>query len=250
MKALCFALFACAFNLLHRLRRPALVRPRGVPRHRRPTSPAYAVEGLGPAADLGILAGTAARRRRWAWSSAGSRSAARASTSRWSRWRWRRWSTSSACRRRSPAARTASRRCRAASSSALIDLDDPLAMYYFVLAVFLAGFLLIVPHRPFAVRPGAEGDPRERAARRSRSATHRALQARWPSCCRRRCRAWPGRSRRSSSSSPRSPTCTGRCRATCVLMTLLGGIGTVFGPVVGAFVIVSMENYLAASARG
>src|SRR5438105_12308924 len=30
-----------------------------------------------------------------------------------------------------------------------------------------------------------------------------------------------------------------------VLMTLLGGIGTILGPVVGAFVIVTMETYLA-----
>ena len=30
-----------------------------------------------------------------------------------------------------------------------------------------------------------------------------------------------------------------------VLMTLIGGLGTVFGPVVGAFLIVAMENYLA-----
>jgi branched-chain amino acid transport system permease protein len=30
-----------------------------------------------------------------------------------------------------------------------------------------------------------------------------------------------------------------------VLMTLLGGLGTVFGPVAGAFVIITMENYLA-----
>jgi branched-chain amino acid transport system permease protein len=30
-----------------------------------------------------------------------------------------------------------------------------------------------------------------------------------------------------------------------VLMTLLGGLGTVFGPVVGAFIILAMENYLA-----
>src|SRR5215216_628418 len=30
-----------------------------------------------------------------------------------------------------------------------------------------------------------------------------------------------------------------------VLMTLVGGMGTVFGPIVGALVIVSMENYLA-----
>jgi branched-chain amino acid transport system permease protein len=30
-----------------------------------------------------------------------------------------------------------------------------------------------------------------------------------------------------------------------VLMTLLGGLGTVFGPAVGAFIIVAMQNYLA-----
>jgi branched-chain amino acid transport system permease protein len=30
-----------------------------------------------------------------------------------------------------------------------------------------------------------------------------------------------------------------------VLMTLLGGLGTVFGPVVGALIITAMENYLA-----
>ncbi len=30
-----------------------------------------------------------------------------------------------------------------------------------------------------------------------------------------------------------------------VLMTLVGGMGTVFGPMVGAAVIVTMQNYLA-----
>ncbi len=30
-----------------------------------------------------------------------------------------------------------------------------------------------------------------------------------------------------------------------VLMTLIGGLGTILGPVVGAFVIVAMQNYLA-----
>ena len=30
-----------------------------------------------------------------------------------------------------------------------------------------------------------------------------------------------------------------------VLMTLVGGLGTLFGPVVGATVIVTMQNYLA-----
>jgi branched-chain amino acid transport system permease protein len=30
-----------------------------------------------------------------------------------------------------------------------------------------------------------------------------------------------------------------------VLMTLLGGLGTVFGPVVGAFIMITLETYLA-----
>ena len=30
-----------------------------------------------------------------------------------------------------------------------------------------------------------------------------------------------------------------------VLMTLVGGVGTVFGPIAGAAVIVAMQNYLA-----
>jgi branched-chain amino acid transport system permease protein len=30
-----------------------------------------------------------------------------------------------------------------------------------------------------------------------------------------------------------------------VLMTLLGGVGTVFGPMVGAAIVVTMQNYLA-----
>ncbi len=30
-----------------------------------------------------------------------------------------------------------------------------------------------------------------------------------------------------------------------VLMTLLGGLGTIFGPVVGAFLVIAMQNYLA-----
>jgi branched-chain amino acid transport system permease protein len=30
-----------------------------------------------------------------------------------------------------------------------------------------------------------------------------------------------------------------------LLMTLLGGLGTVFGPVVGAFAVIAMQNYLA-----
>ena len=33
-----------------------------------------------------------------------------------------------------------------------------------------------------------------------------------------------------------------------VLMTLLGGMGTIFGPMVGAFLVVMLQNFLAGSA--
>lgn len=35
-----------------------------------------------------------------------------------------------------------------------------------------------------------------------------------------------------------------------VLMTLVGGLGTIFGPVVDAFVIIAMQQYLGGSANG
>jgi branched-chain amino acid transport system permease protein len=31
-----------------------------------------------------------------------------------------------------------------------------------------------------------------------------------------------------------------------LLMTFLGGVGTLYGPLVGAFIVVAMQNYLAA----
>jgi len=34
-----------------------------------------------------------------------------------------------------------------------------------------------------------------------------------------------------------------------VLMTLVGGLGTIFGPVVGAFAIIAMQQYLAGSGQ-
>jgi len=37
--------------------------------------------------------------------------------------------------------------------------------------------------------------------------------------------------------------CTGTRRGKVVLMTLLGGMGTVFGPIIGAIVVVSLQNY-------
>ena len=46
----------------------------------------------------------------------------------------------------------------------MIDLRQPLNMYYFVFADLPGGLLGHLPDHPFAVRPGAQGDPGERAA--------------------------------------------------------------------------------------
>ena len=81
--------------------------------------------------------------------------------------------------------------------------DSDLTMYWFVLAIFLVGFLLIYRIDPFALRPGAEGDPRERAARHLARLPTRRLQAgglrpvgaRWP--------AWPAATKSLVFQSPR-----------------------------------------------
>ena len=70
-----------------------------------------------------------------------------------------------------------------------------------------------LPHHPLALRAGAEGDPRERAARRLARLPRQPLQARRLRAVGHAGRASPAPPRPSSSSSPRSPTSTGRCRA-------------------------------------
>ena len=103
-----------------------------------------------------------------------------------------------------------------------------------------------LPHHPFALRPGAQGDPRERAARhlarlRAPTATSSLVFVLSAALA-----GLAGATKaivfQLASLTDVHWTMSGEV----VLMTLLGGIGTVFGPVVGALVIVvSMENYLA-----
>jgi branched-chain amino acid transport system permease protein len=125
-----------------------------------------------------------------------------------------------------------------------IDLSSPIAMYYTVLVIFLAGFLLIyrVIHSPFGQVLKAIRENEPRAISLGYDADRYKLLA-----------------------FVLSATLSGLAGATkaivfqlasltdvhwtmsgeVVLMTLLGGMGTIFGPVVGAFVIISLENYLA-----
>jgi branched-chain amino acid transport system permease protein len=126
----------------------------------------------------------------------------------------------------------------------LIDLSGTLVMYYFVLAIFLGGFLLIfrVIHSPFGnvLKAIRENEPRAISlgydAERYKllafvlSATLSGLAG-----------ATKAIVFQLASLTDVHWTMSGEV----VLMTLLGGMGTIFGPVVGAFAIIGLESYLA-----
>ena len=125
----------------------------------------------------------------------------------------------------------------------LLDLSNTLAMYYVVLAIFLAAFLLIyrIVHSPFGqvLKAIRENEPRAISlgydAERYKflafvlSATLAGLAG-----------ATKAIVFQLASLTDVHWTMSGEV----VLMTLLGGMGTIFGPVVGAFTIIGIENYL------
>ena len=93
-----------------------------------------------------------------------------------------------------------------------LDLSQQMAMYYTVLAIFLAGFLLIyrVIHSPFGQVLKAIRENEPRAISLGYDADRYKLLAFVLSAT---LSGSPARRRRSCSSSHRSPTCTGRCPA-------------------------------------
>jgi branched-chain amino acid transport system permease protein len=126
----------------------------------------------------------------------------------------------------------------------LIDLNEPLAMYYFVFAVFLMGFALIhrIIHSPFGqvLKAIRENEPRAislgyrteryKLAAFVLSATLAGLA---------------GATKAIVAQNASLTDVHWSMSGEVVLMTLLGGMGTVFGPVVGALVIIAMQFYLA-----
>ena len=126
----------------------------------------------------------------------------------------------------------------------VLDIKETLTLYFVVLAIFLGGFLLIYRaiHSPFGqvLKAIRENEPRAislgyRAERYKLvafvlSATFSGLAG-----------ATKAIVFQLASLTDVHWTMSGEV----VLMTLLGGLGTVFGPVVGAFIVVALENYLA-----
>jgi branched-chain amino acid transport system permease protein len=125
----------------------------------------------------------------------------------------------------------------------VLDLHNIYAMYYTVLAVFLAGFLLIyrVIHSPFGQVLKAIRENEPRALSLGYRTTHYKFIAFLLSA------ALAGLAGSTKAIVFQLASLTDvhwSMSGEVVLMTLLGGLGTAFGPVVGAFVIIAMESYL------
>jgi branched-chain amino acid transport system permease protein len=126
----------------------------------------------------------------------------------------------------------------------LLDLSNTLTMYYFVLVVFIAAFALIyrVVHSPFGQVLKAIRENEPRAISLGYDAERYKLLAFVLSAT---LAGLAGATKaivfQLASLTDVHWTMSGEV----VLMTLLGGMGTVFGPVVGAFIIIGLENYLA-----
>ncbi len=124
-----------------------------------------------------------------------------------------------------------------------LDLRHTMTMYFVVLAVFLASFLLIYRtiHSPFGQVLKAIREHEPRAVSLGYTAEQYKLLAFVLSAT---LSGLAGGTKaivfQLASLTDVHWTMSGEV----VLMTLLGGLGTVFGPVVGAFVVVSLENYL------
>ena len=125
-----------------------------------------------------------------------------------------------------------------------IDLSNDMAMYWVVAAIFIGGFLLIhrIIHSPFGqvLKGIRENEPR--ATSLGYRTDDYKLIAFVLSC------AITGVAGGTKSLVFGIATLTDVHYSTSgevVLTTLLGGLGTVFGPVMGSVVVTAMENYLA-----
>jgi branched-chain amino acid transport system permease protein len=126
----------------------------------------------------------------------------------------------------------------------LIDLKDDIAMYYFVLAVFLFGFALIMRavHSPFGQVLKAIRENEPRAISLGYDVDRFKLMSFVLSA------ALSGLAGSMKSLVFQLATLTDvhwHMSGEVVLMTLLGGMGTILGPVVGAGIVVGLQNYLA-----
>jgi len=128
----------------------------------------------------------------------------------------------------------------------LIPTKDDRVLYYVVLAIFLFGFFAVyrIIHSPFGQVMKAIRDNEQRALSLGYEADRYKLLAFVLSA------ALAGLAGATKAMVLQFATLTDVSSAMSgevVLMALVGGLGTIIGPVVGAFVIVTMQNYLAST---
>ena len=126
----------------------------------------------------------------------------------------------------------------------LIDLSDNMAMYFFVFAVFMAGFWLIhrTIHSPFGQILKAIRDNEARATSLGYDVARYKLLAFVISAS---LAGLAGATKALVFQLASLGDVHWHTSGEVVLMTLLGGLGTILGPVAGAVTIVGLENLLA-----
>src|SRR5690348_347290 len=126
----------------------------------------------------------------------------------------------------------------------LIDLNQPLVMYYFVLAICLLGFGVVYRaiHSPFGEVLKAIRDNEPRAISLGYRTDRYKLLAFTLSAT---LAGLAGATKALVFQLASLTDVTWQMSGDVVLMTLIGGLGTIWGPVVGAFISITMENYLA-----
>ncbi|MGO9422033.1 branched-chain amino acid ABC transporter permease, partial [Roseiarcus sp.] len=126
----------------------------------------------------------------------------------------------------------------------LFDLSNPWILYVFVAVIFLFGFLAVqrIVNSPFGeiLKAIRENEPRVV------SLGYRAMQYKLAAFTLSAAIAGLAGATKAIVAQNASLTDVSFAMSgEVVLMTLVGGMGTFYGPVVGAFIVVSMQNYLA-----
>lgn len=126
----------------------------------------------------------------------------------------------------------------------LLNLADMMTLYYVVLAIVSAGFVLIyrIIHSPFGQVLKAIRENEPRAISLGYRVDHYKLLAFVLSAA---LAGVAGATKAIVFQLASLTDVTWQMSGEVVLMTLLGGLGTVFGPIVGAFIVIALETYLA-----
>jgi branched-chain amino acid transport system permease protein len=127
----------------------------------------------------------------------------------------------------------------------LIDLSQPANLYGFVLVIFLGGFFLIMRlvGSPFGRVLKAISDHDVRAQSLGFETNRYKLVAFVLSAA---LAGLAGSTKAIVSQLASLTDVHWSMSGEVLLMTFLGGVGTLYGPLVGAFIVVAMQNYLAA----